>query len=487
MFFTACLLTACGNPRHSAQTVAGQSIQNVGCKVSQSDMWTSLQKVVEDGEAFPADADLRAALVRAGQAKGLSGPAFEKYVDAFLRNYRTTIDGIKSRLAPTDVPGWKKALAEMELGVRVTPVHAELQDRIQASLKTLKAAEQALNVTCPSEPGTAGPNPIGVEGGHAPATIWDQLKAQQTPEIYGARRVLAVAYQSCGVLNLPAMTAATPDVSGITILAGRHPAGGLRRAIGNLASVDASHYYIKNQTLPKNSCFEVRNSPMIYDFGGKPYTSASHPELLDFFRNGGSGESVLGIDCSAFVFSALAAAGLKMDPDPQKVLKASLVNGISSSAFKEPQSNGLRCLKKITVSKDKSVMSGDIVAISGHVVMIDSAGDDPFGLNAIKSATDCTAAKLSYRDFDFVIAQSSPSKSGIGINRYAARDYLAESATIRNGLTAYALAACRAKFGLAPQLNSPSLSVVRHLKTPECMTTALAMNHEDCVDSCRPL
>ncbi len=479
LFGTA--LSACGGAGKSAQYLAQQSVENIGCKVSQSEMWTALHHIAEEAGAYPSASELRDALLAAGENKNLHGEAFSAYVDAFVANYSVTIDGIKEKLAPSDLAGWKKALSEMEIGVRVTEVHGKLQDDIQTSMHKLDLAEQALGKTC----GNPDAGPIDAPPPAAYGTVWEQLQKTENPEVYGARKTLATAYQSCDVLKLPAMTTATPSVDGITVLKDRHPAGGLKRVIGSMAKVNASHYYIKNQTLPKSTCFEVRNSPLIYDFGGKPYTSSSNEKVLDFFKNGGSGTEALGIDCSAYVFSALAVAGLKLDPDPKKLLNSSLVSGVGSGAFKEPQTNGLRCLDKITVSKTQSLIAGDIAAINGHVVMIDYVGPDPFGLSTVTSSADCVAAKLPYSKFDFVIAQSSPVKAGIGINRYQARDYFKESATYRDGLTRYAVAACRAKFGLSATVDTTSLSVVRHRKTAECKAPALQEAREECVDSCR--
>jgi hypothetical protein len=121
------------------------------------------------------------------------------------------------------------------------------------------------------------------------------------------------------------------------------------------------------------------------------------------------------------------------------------------------------------------------------VVMIDEVGADPYGIAPITKIADCTSANLPYSKFDFVIAQSSPSKNGIGVNRYQARDYLKESSTYRDGLTRYAIAACKAKFGTITTVDTTNLSVVRHKKTPECKAAALVANKEECVDSCQPL
>lgn len=483
-------LSACGGAGKPAQQLAASSVDNLGCKTSQSEMWSTLHRIAEEGGAYPGGKEVREALLQAGEKRHLQGAAYEAYVDAFTANYELTIEGIREKFAPEDLAAWKKALAELEVGVRITSVHEELQAKLQPSLNKLDAAEKQLKQECTNpDQGTAAlPTPVGTttNGQTKAGTVWEQL-LQEGPEVYGARRALASAYQSCDVLSLPAMTSATPSVSGITVLAEPHPSGGKKRVYGNLANINATHYYIKNNRLAKNTCFEVRNSPMIYDFGGKPATSSSNEKVLDFFRSAGTGTAVLGIDCSAYVFSSLAVAGLKMDPDPKKVLKADLVHGIGSRAFKEPQSNGLRCLDKIKVTKEASVKAGDIVAINGHVVMIDHVGADPFGLAKIKSLSDCTAADLPIADFDFVIAQSSPSKSGIGINRYQARDYLKESSTIKTGLTNYAVAACKAKFGVSASVDTTNLSVVRHKKTPECKADALTINKMDCVDSCKAI
>jgi hypothetical protein len=493
-------LTACGKMGSTAQNIAQSSLGNLGCKASQSEMWNSLQAVVENGEKYPDTNELREALLSIGKQYGQSGPLFNNYVNAFVENYQTTISGIEEKFAPQDERSWKKALAEAEVGIRVTDAHKDLQSKLQASLTKLDKAESALQAPCASEGEGEGDGGVASGGVTSPGpttepetttvgktgTAWEQLKTTQDLVVYGARKVLATAYQSCDVLSLKPMVASTPSVKGIEVT-GHHPSGGLTRAIAQVADVVKTHYYIANQRLAKSSCFEVRNSPLIYDFGGKPYTSSSKPYELNMFKNTSGGQNTLGIDCSGFVFSALAVAGLKMDPSSSKPLKASLVHGIPSGAFKEPQDNGLRCLAKISVSKSTSIKSGDIAAINGHVVMLDQVGDDPFGLRLITKSSDCNSSKISYKNFDFVINQSSPSKNGIGINRYVAKDYLAESSSYRDGLTRYAVAACRAKFDLTPKLDSPNLSVVRHKKTSECKATALTEAHEDCVDSCRPL
>ncbi len=492
------VLVGCGNPGSPANDIANNTITNIGCQKAQSEMWNSLQHVSEMAQDYPSPEELKQALLQVGQKYGKSGPAFENYVNAFVDNYNTTISEIKQKFNPQSELEWKKALAAAEIGIQTTPAHQDLQAKVQPSMQKLENAEHALEAKC-GDPGdgsgTGGGTTAGGGGGTTtppprdPASSgtssWEQLKVKYGPEIAGMKKVLATAYQSCDVLNLKPMTSSTPKIAGVEVI-GKHASGtGLVRSITQLADLVKTHYYIANNRLAKSSCFEVRKSPMIYDYGGKPYTTTTLPNELNMFKNGGSGQNTLGIDCSAFVFSSLAVGGLKLDPDPKKILKASLVGGVSSAALKEPQSNGMRCLQKISVSKTSSIKNGDIVAINGHVVMLDAVGSDPFGLNAITKSADCNSSKISYKNFDFVIAQSSSTKNGIGINRYDASDYLDESSTFSTGLTRYAVAACRAKFGLDPKLNSPDLSVVRHKKTAECEATPLVETNQACVEKCQ--
>lgn len=507
-------LSACGGVGKAAQGVAQTSLDNLGCKAAQSEMWNSLNKITEDGDAYPSEDEIRQALLNMGALRGQVSPAYERYVDAFVANYKVTIGGIKEKFAPYSDAAWRKALAEMEVGVKVTDVHEELSNKIESSMQKLKVAEKELGATCPqpelpaappeipevavNHPAAPGSTPatppmpqVPSENAENFATVWDQLKAKEKIEVYGSRLVLATAYQSCSVLKVAPMNAATPLVEGISKDPKPNPInGGILRHYASLPKINSTHHYIAGQTLAKNSCYDVKQNPPIYDFGGKPFATSSKPLILDMFRgDGGSGSEVFGIDCSGYVFSSLGVAGLRMiTPDPDKPLKASLVGGIPAAAFKDPTHNGLKCMELVKPTKTRTVQPGDVVAIRGHVVMIDSVGADPFGLNKITKLENCNANYIVPDNFNFVISQSSPSKGGTGINKYVARDYMKnESGTYRDGFISYAIASCRDKFGAAPNLSSPDLSIVTHKLTAECRATALQLNKQECVDSCMPL
>jgi hypothetical protein len=162
-------------------------------------------------------------------------------------------------------------------------------------------------------------------------------------------------------------------------------------------------------------------------------------------------------------------------------LKASQVYGIGAGMMKEPSANGLNCLNKAY----GDLRPGDLIASSGHVVLVDSVGADPFGVGSISKESDCVVSKMSSDRFDFVISQSSPSKGAIGINRMVAADYFATSSTMREGLKYYAVSACLKKFGKSKTASTSAVSVVRHAGTSACKATPVALAHQDCLSSCK--
>ncbi|MNS67163.1 hypothetical protein D3C72_1004080 [compost metagenome] len=177
----------------------------------------------------------------------------------------------------------------------------------------------------------------------------------------------------------------------------------------------------------------------------------------------------------------MATAGLRLKAG--RALKAADVLGWGSSAYLEPQSNGLTCLNKISITANSSMKAGDIVAVNGHVVLIDKVGADPFGIAKAKTASDCD--KLSSSNFDFIVAQSSPSKEGVGINYFEARDYAPTSAKMSAGFLKYAYYACLAKVNSKTYTpNLGTMSVVRHKGTSECSATRVKLVQEACISSC---
>lgn len=456
---------ACGSKSGSLVPSAGKVVENVTCPQSQSRLFDVLYASLVDLQTVPTESELTEAFqkaldehpnVRMNQNEFLS--LVSEFYQILLKTEANSPQEMLERLTA------------LEVGDRTTAQAQVTQSELKAFEAKWESFTSQQDVTCSDHTPALTPSLV------VPASI--------ATVDFGARKVMATAYQSCSVLDKAPMTKNTPDVSGISRV-GVHADGvGAKRQITDLASVQKTDYYLQNMGALGASCKDMRKGPLIYDYGGKPYTTSDPSSALDIFKNAGSGTSALGIDCSGYVFSSIASAGLKLDP--AKKMKAVFVNGINARMYMDPVSNGMPCLQKVSMGVSGTVKSGDIAAIPGHVVIIDSVGSDPFGISKITTVDQCST--LTASKFNFVIAQSSPSKNGIGINRFSAADYLAETQSLRTGFEKYARDACKAKFQKKDALmQATNFQVVRHKLTPTCIDQPIALVGESCVSSCSSL
>ena len=484
------LLAACGKSTDPAsQDLASNVVADVPCANSfKTTVWDNTKEYLIQQKAIPSVETLNQHIsdeiqVMKSQHPETSEAAWNA-LETHLHDLFETILSESSSGENVQTPEQLLVLlSAIDVGDHTTTFRSYMVNKTEKLFQQVNEDAKSINVACvtktPTDPNVATSTPAGGSF----ANYLTQVKAAGVSgAVAGARWALTTAYQSCNTMRLPAMTKATPNVAGISIV-GTHPDGvGSKRMVTSLPDLLKTHYYIKDTTSFAPSCFNVRNTPLIYDYGGKPYATTAANSPIDLFKNAGDGTSVLGIDCSGFVFTAYATAGLKMASS--RALKAIDSQAWSSSTYVEPQNNGLTCLSKITVNSTSDVKAGDIVAIYGHVFMIDSAGADPFGISKTTSVSDCS--KINAKDFDFVIAQSSNSKSGIGMNRYQIRDYAVEhGGTIQDGLQKYGYYACLAhynKTSYTPSLGN--LSIVRHKGTPECIAPRVTMAHEECIQDC---
>jgi hypothetical protein len=371
-------------------------------------------------------------------------------------------------------------LSALDVGDQSTPFRAYLQKKIQQTFWDLEQSTKLLNASC-SKIAQSAALPRSSQNADFEYHKQKLLNEGESLAVMGERWAFATAYQSCQSIHFPDLDDGASDVQGISII-GKHPDGiGSRRLITDLGRLQKTNLYILFQESKGPSCFDVFQNPLIYDYGGKPYATLDADSPLDLFRDFGDGTKALGIDCSGFVYTALSTAGLRFKKGRE--LKASDAWAWGSGSYLEPQANGLTCFDKISVTPYESVKAGDIIAVPGHVLIIDKVGLDPFGLEKIKNENECS--NISSEMFDFAVVQSSPSKGGVGINYYEAKSYLKTSLKMKVGLEKYAFYACQARFSkktFVPNLGS--LSVVRHLGTSECFAPRIALQREACIQTC---
>lgn len=501
------VMTACSPQGQQAiQKIADQTTDSIACKDQKLEekLWDGLKSYLIEQESIPTAADLKAALHSQVAKLAEENPRFTSEEQSLLTQNLDQV--VESLLA--EAPNGERVetsqellllLSAIDVGDRTTVFRSYMQDKVRGQLTSLTKTVSALDLNCSnSSAGTDDSETKDNAAGESPtatvpeaAVTYDYayhkqqaIKNGDSLAVFGGRWAFATAYQTCQSVQLPSMDEQTPELQGIKIT-GTHSDGvGSKRAIASLSLVQSTHPYLKSVSSYGSSCFNVRQSPLIYDYGGKPYGTTSSSSTIDFFKNNGSGMSVLGIDCSGYVYTAMATAGLRLKEG--RSLKASDSWAWGSTAYVEPAKNGLTCLAKIPVTSATSLKAGDIVAVPGHVLIIDKAGADPFGLATVTKESDCS--KMTSSSFDFVVAQSSPSKGAVGINYFQARDYLPTAVKMKAGLEKYAYYACLAKFNkktYTPSLGT--LSVVRHKGTSACTATRVALAKESCISGCTSL
>lgn len=386
-------------------------------------------------------------------------------------------------------------LARLELRSEISPEYATLNEALDAELEKAKEMAERAGLECNSEnPLSDSPDQGGNDSspqppqgqpsqpGSNPAFPPQSNNLKTYHPLYGARWTMATAYQSCSSIEIPALTADTPDAKGIRRGAQHSDGVGYNREYTEKTTIKSlimqTHPYFIGQSY-SGSCADQRMKPLVYDYGGTPVIEKSDGALNMFVNRGGGG--ALGIDCSAFVSTAVAKAGNLYTPGSSN---KPYYSRHTSRDFN--RASGWKCYDSVQVTGQSFIRPGDILSINGHVVMIDSVGADPFGLQLISSSSKCSS--ISYKNFDFVVIQSSPDKGSVGINRFAARDYFAGSAGMRSAITAYAKRACESKFdGKVKTPKTSSFNIIRHKGTSECLAPQIRLVNESCIQSCRSL
>lgn len=458
------LAVACTKTFKINEPAVEQAVQEVACNQSESRFYDVLYKSLEQYQHIPELEDARTAILKEVTRQFGDNQKSQNLARAISEFYRIILD-----VSPHQEKGaFLEFVTSLEVGDKTVALKKETLLKLEANQKEIQNSVKEMSLECPSLPPTDQQEP-------AIST------SSATDLVLGAKAIMATAYQSCSSLTKPPLTTSTSGVQGISVV-GRHADGvGLKRSISSLSALVKSHYYLKDlQTTAQ--CFDSTKDPLIYDYGGKPYASADDNSLIDLFKNAGSGTDVMGIDCSAFIFSSIATAGLKLHPD--KKMKAILVNGVSSTMFVDPQKNGLVCFDKAKLGKSGTLQLGDIVAIPGHVVMIDQVSSDPLGILKVKAKSDCS--QLTSSSFDFIISQSSPSKSGIGINRFIGKDYLASAPTFKAAFETVARQICEARFNNQDiQIDSGKIQIARYTGNLKCQNPRIKLVAEECAQSCR--
>jgi hypothetical protein len=460
-------------PGHSESiSQASSDIKNsLGCKDVKSKVFDSFYEMVDQKRFIPTAEELNAELDKKlddlKNSKDFSDSDKEKLI-SLKKSIHQLVEAMLTEATQNPSLNMNELVQKLiryEMGNQSDQTTIAATQKINTAADKVKALSQSLSLSCavPASPEVSSTIPAGTSG-----------KLTE-----GIKMVFATAYQSCSVLDLPPMSTSTPNVAGV-VRTGTHADGiGGTRQVNDLKALQGSHYYIRG-IASDTQCSDVKNHPLIYDYGGEPAVSKN---TINFMQNAGSGTSVLGVDCSAYVSSAIAVAGLRYAPG---LANKPIFIRQTASDFIDAKNSGFSCFDNITVTPSASVKPGDIIGVHGHVVAIDQIGADPFGLALVKTEAACSG--LNYKNFDITITQSSPSKNAIGINKYLLKDYLDESGPTGKMTTAFvgmAKQACLAKFqNKSIKPSSTEWGFLRHKGTAECVATRTTMVGESCTQKC---
>lgn len=368
-------------------------------------------------------------------------------------------------------------LAELVTMLKVedtdTSARQELVTKYKAKVNEISRNMQSMGYSCPiaDDNTDLGGTPKPVPGG---GTLTPR-EIVTKDLIASMRKVLAVTYQSCAVLDREPLNKDDKNVQGIKESCCN--GDGLIRTISSLSQVQATHHYI--QPSYGSQCVNIRKNPLIYDYGGRPSFTRGSTGRLNFFSNYG-GSEVLGYDCSAMVYTVVMGAGFRLKEN--KMFVASDVAAAQSRQFLDPESKGWSCLNSVTFSgeTEDGLLEGDIASMDGHTLMIYRAGKDPFG---IENLTDCK--NVDSKNFDFDLMQSSPSKDGVGINVFVGKDYLDTNGTMEKGFVEYAKNYCeRKKNASTKKIKLSYFSLVRLSTESSCRMQSVSFENESCVQEC---
>ncbi len=470
-------------PAHEVQGLTDPYLKRlltrVSCDDFKSHIWTHIYITLFDKNPPPSPTLVQREVKSFAQSyllnKGANSKMIRQFAQNFSRIYEQTLNFFSDKTALTIMEeiALIELMDENDNSLYSHPELAQFVNELNDTFDAIQKIISPLNLKCEAV------KPINIK-----ETSFSSLKNPQEtklhPLVYGARKVMVTAYQSCKVLNLPLVHSKTPQVKGVRQTS-VHQGGGINRSIFSLSQIRSSHYYLNKIDIhPSPQCPNIFNNPLIYDFGGKPFVNMYPYPQINLFKNSGSGSHVLGVDCSGFVMSSLAAAGLRVKRN--KPMKGSYISGMSSWMFKDT-SNGLSCLKQVThSSSSKPIQAGDIIAVSGHIIIVDQVGRNALGIDHLTSISQCTRKSIRPDRFNFSIIQSSSELNAIGINRMHIQH--TKNDQLKNGLIDWAVYNCKKKWNSRSLFNSEDIVISRHILTPECRESQMYLFGQECVSDC---
>ena len=308
----------------------------------------------------------------------------------------------------------------------------------------------------------------------------------------GARKVLASIFQSCKAIEEPITPETSPqNASGVKSADYNKNHVGKERKFTDKSTYIETHPVLKilndDSSYPTDGCYDATEVPPVYAYGSKAKPSGNNEWSLDQAGPGviPSSAEASGIDCSGMISLALGSQGLKFTTNEKNYSQR------STTGFNDLLGKSNSCLKHAPFSGSTTILAGDMVNTKkGHIIMIDSVGDDPFGIKKVKSEGG-SCNDISVVDFDFTYIHSGPAKGNIGPSRVEAK---AGGTGHIDKLLVVAREACEKgnqeysseKISNSANLGSKSFSIIRHdSENSDCISDQKQkIQGESCIKQC---
>jgi hypothetical protein len=343
---------------------------------------------------------------------------------------------------------------------------------------------------------------------------------EYSPSVNGARLALATFYQSCTALT-QVLDVNSPKLKGVDRDPSQEFAGSKKRRIKNKEQFIDSHIVLSqikaNKEFPNRNCKNTLESLPVYGYGSKPSTGSMEVESLDlksgerssekgfeidFFGRGNGVSSrskeAHSIDCSGFIASALASQGLKLRKG-SSAKDDRTFGHIGTITFEENAGKEDSCLERVSFRGKNTIKPGDILNVSrSHIVMIDTLGVNPLGIEGRNSKEECL--DIGVDNFNFTYIHSGAIRNSYGPSRVHSSNHIGTPGTMFNQLVELAQKTCIANLndggaisshnfaGKTGGGNSKYFSVLRHdSKNSECVEEKKTkIVGQECVASCFP-
>lgn len=202
--------------------------------------------------------------------------------------------------------------------------------------------------------------------------------------------------------------------------------------VTNLKLAQNSQYYLNCKHAPLPS---ICQTPPSYIWGGMGWYE-KNPNG-DFILNLHSNDQMTnrlakhpGLDCSGFIYAVYANAKLRVTTDLNLTPSFDTADNTPARSYMDLGEKS--CFREVVYSKqpDLELSPGDIIAWKTHMLILNSIGSDPLGINHITDSRQCTIANIKPEMATMTVLNS---KGGFGkhslktISTYSKNSYFKKS------------------------------------------------------------